>query len=189
MNWRGATRKTLLTVGRPAMPAIGPIPAIGAAPVAVPSSEEAAARSMSDIQCGSSTALATGVADAQDCGTDRPPIGAERPTLARTGPRTTSRTNEVPPTAEVAALVAAPGSEPAAWRLDRKIALPKLPADVTVRLIALAKLVGPVRVLMVLKLLSVAAIGSVEAESLDELAVDNACNCCGTVDISCDRAD
>ena len=98
MKRRGGTRNTLLTEERPYGPAVGLMPTIGPAPADVPTVVSAdagtAPRSVSDIHCGSSTALATGVADAQVCGTDNPPIGAARPIPASTGPRTPCGTSD-----------------------------------------------------------------------------------------------
>ena len=98
MKRRGATRNTLLTEERPYGPAAGLMPTIGPAPAllatVVSADAGTAPRSISDIHCGSSTALATGVVDAQVCGTDNPPIGAARPTPASTGPRTPCGTND-----------------------------------------------------------------------------------------------
>jgi hypothetical protein len=92
LKWRGATRNTLATELRESMPAIEPVPIIGAPATpfaaAVSPDNGAAPSSISDIHCGSSTALATGVPEAQLGGTDKPPIGAALPTLASAGPAT-----------------------------------------------------------------------------------------------------
>src|ERR1700679_2646044 len=98
MKRRGATRKTLLTECRVyglvggLIPTIGPAPADPSRPVSPGAG--VAPRSVSDIHCGSSTALATGVVDAQAWGTGSPPIPSARPTPASTGPRTLCSTGD-----------------------------------------------------------------------------------------------
>src|ERR1700744_4770166 len=187
----------LLTVGRDHIPGCCVIPTIGAPdmpPIDVSAEAGTAPRSASDSHCGCSTALAIGVADAQACGADSPPIGAAWPIPASTGRSTASDTHDwvaalAPPAARPAASASSSAilGRSCAWIPARYAPVRKLPPLVAVRLKAALRFAGPARVLKLLKAERIDDVGSVAAD--DDPVAARLSSCLGTLAISCDSID
>ena len=197
VNLRGPTRSALLTEDPENRPDLPPVPAAGTPfhmlLTGTSSHDGPPPMSASESQCGSATGAATpGLVTVQLGGTDSFPNEAALPALASTGPRMVAELASAPWAAAPAAFAAAPAScNPTRWT-----PVPKLPADVNVRLMPSPRLTGEVNVLKLLKAVSSGeGINASNCDNGDDAAVADkpdddapvvasACSCCGTLAIS-----
>lgn len=125
MNWRGATRNTLLTEGRDNSPEDDAPALVAGTPlnmlVGGPSCHDGPpSSSVSDSQCASATVTAAGFVVAQVCGTDSLPTAVALPVLASTAGRAPAELKAAA-SLLMAGVAAALAASLPAWMEDRYI--------------------------------------------------------------------